>query len=104
MNVVLFANTNFDDGKSFLFTDVLEYLIQASRNFFGKDLPAVFYAPYNVVIDVIYAGSSMYIITHTHSITRKVGNGNMFQDELLLCIVKQITLSSRTSMTENSRV
>ena len=68
VDMVFFTDFGLDDGEPFLFTDLPEQDVQTFRHIGGQDFPAVLHAPDDMIVDVIDAGASMDIITHTYSI------------------------------------
>ena len=58
------------NGETLCGADLPEQSVQPGADLRGKDLPPVFDAPDNMVMDVVYAGPCVYIIfLHTDSIT-----------------------------------
>ena len=67
-----FAQVN---GETLCGADLPEQSVQPGADLRGKDLPPVFDAPDNMVMDVVYAGPCVYIIfLHTDSITQNAKN------------------------------
>ena len=69
MNMVIFTDLTFNYSKVFFFANSLEQFYKPATYIRRQDLPAVLDAPYDMIIDVIYASPCVGILVfHTYSI------------------------------------
>ena len=95
-----------DNAKSFFISYKLNQLIQSATDFRLKHFPAVFDAPYNMVIDVVYASSCVNVFIHTYSISHNTINGQFYSNYTITyssIFKSKEGLSSRRQVSENSR-
>ena len=64
MNMVAFAHLTIYDSKAFIITYGFEKFIQSVGNLWFENFSAVLYAPYYMIIDVVYASSCVSIFIY----------------------------------------
>ena len=69
MDVVILTDLTFNYSKAFFFANSLEKFYKPVAYVSRQDLPTVFDAPNDMIIDVIHAGSCVSVfVFHTYSI------------------------------------
>ena len=69
MYVVIFADFDLHNSKTFCFGNLMAEFIKPFRYFLRQHFATILYTPDDMVIYVVDTGTSMRIFVHTYSIT-----------------------------------